>query len=253
MRSTILAGLGLMLTAAVAGCGSAAAPGPPRPAGPHTPVATRASNPGVTAKSLSCNGFPADPVQAAVRGPVPSAVVRADGPSTDTSRPDSLICRYTLYTPGTDLESADRGLIQVALTISDQWTDAPHLDDGKDGQRERDAFEENKASALNKDGHTANDTTTYAVHEVPATGAGAYLEDATHREDGTTVSQYSDDLSILHDPGPYKVEVSVSYVLPQADQPLPDTALDTAMRDAAGRTRLAQAIAGSLLTRIGSA
>jgi hypothetical protein len=191
-------------------------------------------------------------VQTAARRQVSSAVVRADGPSPDTSRPDQLTCRYTLYTPGTDLDSADRGMVQVELMISDQWAEAPYEGDGKDGQRERDAFEATKASSLKFDGHTENDA-SYAVHEVTATGAGAYLEDVTHKEDGTTVSEYDEDLSILHDPGPYKVEVTTSYTIPQADQPLPDKALDTAQHDASGRARLVQAIAGALLARIGGA
>jgi hypothetical protein len=201
---------------------------------------------------LSCNGFPATDAQTAARRLVGTAVVRADGPASDTGRPDSLVCRYTLYTPGTDLDSADRGLAQLTLAISDQWAEEPHAGDGKDEQRERTAFEANKASALKTDGQTENDA-GFAVRDVPGIGAGAYLEDTTHKADGSTVSQYDDDLSVLHMPGPYKIDVTVDYVIPQPEQALPDKALDIAMRDASTRARLVQSITSAQLAKIGGA
>ena len=245
MRLLIIAGSGLTTAALLTACGPAvhlAAPG----------TATTGQAPGIRAKSLSCDRFPAAEIQAAVRQTAATAVVRADGPASDSGRPDSLICGYTLYTPGTDLDSADRGLAQLTLAISDQWAEEPHVGDGKDDQRERAAFDANKASALKADGQTENDA-TFAVHEVPGIGAGAYLEDTTHKADGSTVSQYNDDLSVLHLPGPNKVDVTVGYALPQADQPLPDKALDTAMRDAAARARLIQSITSVQLAELGGA
>jgi len=156
-------------------------------------------------------------------------------------------CRYELYTPGTDLSSADYGMVQIL--VQDTWPDV--LLDGKhDAADSRQAFDHDRDSARSTYNGTSENNATGRYYDIAGVGEGAYVEDVVHTNDDGTPNSWNADLEALREPRPYNVHVGVSFVLPQPDQAVPDASLDTAMADRVHRDDLAKALARAVLTQI---
>jgi hypothetical protein len=259
MSRPVAAVAALVLAAGLAACSGSSGSGPARvaPAGAGLRAAGTAgtadaggsaSGPGIAASSLTCDQFSASDVQSAVQKQVASATAQAITVS-DQGSSDGLTCAYNVATPGTDTSSADRGMAQVMLTVSDIWDQTP-ITGTDDAAKQKDGYEQERASAQSGNGVTENNATgTY--HDISGVGAAAYLVDTVHTDDSGNDAQYTVTVDALRDPRPYRVELGVDYVLPQPDQSLPDKSLDTVMRDPATRAQLAQMITRALLTKVG--
>jgi hypothetical protein len=203
---------------------------------------------GVPALSLTCAAFPATTLVTAARAIAPSVQIRAsDAPGDEND--GGRECRYDLYTPGTDLSSADYGMVQILVQVQDTWPDV--LLDGKhDAADSRQAFDDDRDSARRTYNGTSENNAIGRYYDVADVGEGAYVEDVVHTDDGGTPTSWNADLDALREPRPYNVHVGVSFVIPQPDQAVPDTSLDTAMRDRSHRDDLAKVLAQAVLTQI---
>ena len=205
--------------------------------------AAAADAPGTAAADIPCSRFPASLVAAAVHPMVPTADV---APSDAGQGPaDGRICAFTVATPGTDLDSADRGLAQVTITVQDVWEQAPLTGKG-DLARQQQGFHDSSRSARTSSGQTENDA-HFTYSDVTGVGDGAYLEDTEHRADDGTITQYNDAVSVLRHPRPFRLDVVLDYVRPQPDQDLPDRSLDQLLGDAHQRAVLTEAIAKAVV------
>jgi hypothetical protein len=246
--------LALMAAASLAACsnGSSATGLPPGDGLPNNaPAGDKGApvNPGVPAKSLSCDKFiPAD-VEAAAAKVVPTVKARAK-PDSGSSSPssDKISCMFDIYTPGTDLSSANLGMVTFLLVVSDSWTAALIDVTDKTAASEQKAFDSEKDSTKTAQGPGGQ---TSEVSDVTGVGKAAYLQDIVDKQSDDSLSQIGGRVSILRDLRPYKVEIQVTYVPPQPETVLPDKTLDTAMRDKSNRAQLQQAVAKALVDKVG--
>lgn len=217
------------------------------PAGPGS----GGSAPGVAAKSLSCDRFAADRLLSAARQVVPAALVRVGQAPTDVND-DTLACGYEFYTDGTDLTSADYGMIQVSVQISDAWDQNVVLDGNDDDKENAEAFAADRDSARAGQGPLADeDGATDVFVDLPDLGHGGFVEDVHRTADGVDQS-WNASLEVLRVPRPYRVEIDLSFVVPQPDQSVPDTSLDDAMKDQSKRVALVRGLATVVLASMPS-
>ncbi len=203
---------------------------------------------GVPATSLSCDRFPPADLLAAVRTMTPTAQMKVAPPPVGTAD-DGLQCSYTLYTPGTDLSSADYGEVDISVQIQDAWPDI--LLDGKhDDKNNRDAFADGQQNAKVVYNGSTEESSVGKYYELGGVGQGAFIEDTVQQQDDGTPEQWTTDVEALHVPRPYKIEVGLSFVIPQPDQPVPDTSLVDAMRGQSFRTNLAKALTQVVFTKL---
>lgn len=235
---------GLAVVATVAGCTPSGGTGTSAAGGASPEVG------GVPALSLTCATFAASSLVIAARTIAPSVQMRAaDAPGDEND--GGRECRYDLYTPGTDLSSADTGMVQILVQVQDTWPDV--LLDGKhDADDSRKAFDADRDSSRKTYTGTSENNAIGRYYDVAGVGKGAYVEDVVHTDDNGTPNSWNVDLEALREPRPYNVHVGVSFVIPQPDQAVPDASLDTAMRDRNHRDDLAKVLAQTVLTQLDS-
>ncbi|MFD1047501.1 hypothetical protein ACFQ1S_19120 [Kibdelosporangium lantanae] len=152
-------------------------------------------------------------------------------------------------TPGTDLDSANLGLVQVTLTVEDGWKTVI-----SDQQTERDRAAQQKKYQEYADDTKKNPPApleTDKFTDVDGIGKSAFLVDATSTQSDGTPDTQAGRLFVFRDTRPYRVEVDILYTLPQPDTTIADKALDAAMHDPAAKGKLLQGIAKALVDKIG--
>lgn len=213
-------------------------------------TAAPSGEPGIAAASLHCSDFPVGLIQQAVQKQVSSAAVAVQDDS-QSGNTEPVHCLWQVYTPGTDLSSADRGLAQVTLTIDDTFGETPLLDPKHDADSQKQDFEGARQSAQKADNGQPENNATTSYHDVTGVGTEAYLDDTVHAEDSGTVVGYNVALTALHMPRPFAVRVTVNYSIPQPEYAPSDAALDTVMKNVAARDQLTETIASAVLTKVG--
>jgi hypothetical protein len=208
-----------------------------------------AGEPGVAASTLHCSDFPVDLIRSAVQKQVSSATVTVQDDS-QAGNSEPVHCLWDVYTPGTDISSADRGMAQVSLAIDDTFEETPLMDPMHDADNQRQDFEDARTSAQKADNGQAENNATTSYHDVPGVGAEAYLDDTVHADDSGTTTQYNVALTALHIPRPFAVRVTVDYAIPQQGNMPSDASLDTVMKSVGSRDQLAANIAAAVLTKV---
>jgi hypothetical protein len=204
-------------------------------------------DPGVKASSLSC---PTPDVLVSGGSSVVSTLQARPNPSAASSKgSDKIGCLYDIYTPGTDLSSANLGLVQVTLTIEDGWKTVI-----SEQQTERDLAAQQKKYedyAADSKQNPPAPLETDKFSDTTGIGKAGFLVDATSTQSDGIPDTQAGRLFVFRDTRPYRVEVDILYTLPQQDVTISDKALDTAMHDPAAKGKLLQGIAKALIDKIG--
>lgn len=201
---------------------------------------------GKPAKSFSCNDFPASFVQSAISSQLPNAQVTA---MPDGGKDAPVDCGYNVYAPGTDTSSADRGEAQVLLKIDDTWDDTPLGDDpAKNLENEKQQFGSDRQAASKGDSDSSH-RTTFA--DTSGVGVQAYTDTTAQLDESNgQPTQWNNAMSVLNEKQPFKVQLSIDYVLPQPENMPKDTSVDTAMRDDKSRNAVLDAVANAILAKV---
>jgi hypothetical protein len=201
---------------------------------------------GKPANTFSCNDFSPSFVQSAISAQQPNAQVTA---MPDGGKDAPVECGYNVFAPGTDTSSADRGEAQVLLKIDDTWDDTPLEDDpAKNLEHEKEQFGSDRQAASTGTSDSSHRTT---FSDTSGVGVQAYTETTAQLDESTgQPTQWNNQMSVLNEKQPFKLDMSIDYVLPQPENMPKDTSVDTAMRDDKARNAVLDALANAVLAKV---